>query len=109
MASKRFRVIWTEAAAYDLVQIAIQVAADSPPAAQKLLVRLRERASRLEILPDRGRVAPELAEAGVRTYRELVSRPYRILYRRSGRDVIVVAVLDGRRDLEDVLFERLVR
>jgi GrpB-like predicted nucleotidyltransferase (UPF0157 family) len=36
-------------------------------------------------------------------------RPYRIVYRISGNTVVVLAVLDGRRDLQDVLLERLVR
>jgi plasmid stabilization system protein ParE len=109
MTGKRFRVVWTEVASQDLAQIALHVGAQSPPAAARLLDRLRDRASRLEVLPDRGRIVPELAGIGIRTYRELLSRPYRILYRRTGRDVVIVAVLDSRRDLEEVLFERLVR
>ena len=52
---------------------------------------------------------PELASSGTRMWRELVVRPYRIVYRIRKDTVMVGAVLDGRRDLEDLLLERLTR
>ena len=45
----------------------------------------------------------------MRTWRELVIRPYRLVYRIEGDTVIVLAVFDARRDLEDLLLERLLR
>ena len=54
-------------------------------------------------------MVPELAHFGMRTWRELVVRPYRLVYRIEGDTVTVLAVIDGRRDLEDVLLERLLR
>jgi plasmid stabilization system protein ParE len=52
---------------------------------------------------------PELSRFGMRSWRELVVRPYRILYRVSGGTVTVLVVFDARRDLEDLLLERLLR
>jgi toxin ParE1/3/4 len=52
---------------------------------------------------------PELAHFGIHSLRELIERPYRIVYRVASDTVTVVALLDGGRDLEDVLLERLVR
>jgi toxin ParE1/3/4 len=40
-------------------------------------------------------------------YRELVATPWGIMYRVSGHTVSVLAVVDGRRNAEDVLLERL--
>ena len=40
---------------------------------------------------------------------ELTIRPYRLVYRIEGDTVTVLAVFDARRDLEDLLFERLLR
>jgi toxin ParE1/3/4 len=45
----------------------------------------------------------------MRTWRELVMRPYRMIYRMEGDTVTVLAVFDGRRDLGDLLLERLTR
>jgi toxin ParE1/3/4 len=109
MADSAVRVIWAEAAVRDLEEIVSYVALDSPLAAERLLERLRRKAGSLETSPKRGRVVPELMRLGMRTWRELVVRPYRLVYRAAGKGVVVLAVFDGRRDLEDVLLERLVR
>lgn len=45
----------------------------------------------------------------MQTWRELIVRPWRIIYRAEGDLVTVLALFDGRRDLEDVLLERLIR
>ena len=39
-------------------------------------------------------------------YRELVVNKYRILFRARDRDVILLGVLDGRRDLAELLVQR---
>lgn len=109
MADRRFRVVWAEAAAADLEEIVAFVAEDSSIEAERLLERLRRVARRLESMPTRGRVVPELARFGIGSWRELVTRPYRLVYRLTGDTVTVVALFDGRRDLEDVLLERLLR
>jgi toxin ParE1/3/4 len=55
----------------------------------------------------RGRVVPELAAVGVQRYRELIEGNYRIIYAVNENEVRVVAVLDGRRDVADLLHRRL--
>ena len=109
MAERRFRVQWAEAAARDLEEITAFVAVDSQANAQRLLATLRAKASSLETVPRRGRVVPELARFGMQTWHELLVKPYGIVYRVSGDTVTVLALFDGRRDLEDVLLERLLR
>jgi len=109
MARRKWRVVWAESAADDLVEIVSFIAGNSPANAHRLLIRLRSRADSLERSPQRGRVVPELASAGTRMWRELVVKPYRIVYRIRKDIVMVGAVVDGRRDLEDLLLERLTR
>lgn len=109
MARRRFRVRWAEVAVRDLEEIVSYVAVDSQANAILMLERIEGRAASLESSPTRGRVVPELAHFGMRTWRELVVRPHRLVYRIEGDTVTVLAVFDGRRDLEDVLLERLLR
>jgi len=109
MAKRKLRVVWTEAAAQDLIEIVSFVAGDSLANARRLLVRLRSKADSLERSPRRGRVVRELASTGGRAWRELVVKPYRIVYRIRKEIVLVGAVVDSRRDLEDLLLERLTR
>ena len=58
-------------------------------------------------MPERGRIVPELREQGITVYRELVEPPWRILYRIESDRVWVLAVIDGRRNVEDILLKRL--
>ena len=109
MARPSFRVQWAEAAVRDLEELSGYIASDSPLNAERLLDKLERRARTLESAPARGRVVPELANFGIRNWRELVAKPYRIIYRIEEDTVTVLAVLDGRRDLEDLLLERLIR
>ena len=69
---------------------------------------MRRWAGTLKTLPGRGRVVPELLEFGITRWRELVTGPYRLVYRLEGRVVFVDGLFDARRDLEELLVERLL-
>jgi len=103
------RVLWTRTARRDLDAIVAYIATDSIENAMSVLDRLQERAESLTTAAERGRLVPELRSIGVHQYRELVERPWRIVYRIQSDSVTVLAVLDGRRDLETLLLDRLLR
>ncbi len=106
---RAYKVIWTEAAARDLEDLARYIARDSPANARRVMQRLHGRVESLGSLPERGRTVPELLDLGLRAWRELIERPYRIVYRISGDGVIVEVVFDGRRDAASLLRDRLLR
>ncbi|MCI0570784.1 MAG: type II toxin-antitoxin system RelE/ParE family toxin [Myxococcaceae bacterium] len=107
--SRTYDVQWAEVAVADLEELVDFIEREQPGAAAPVIDRLEAAAQRLETLPLRGRVVPELARFNIRLYRELIVRPWRILYRVGNGRVLVVAVLDGRRDLESLLLSRLLR
>lgn len=109
MAIARFTVHWALVAERDLQAIVDYVADESPVAAAAVLERIEERAAALARFPARGRVVPELAQQGIRTYREVIVPPWRIVYRIEGKTVYVLTVVDGRRNIEDALLDRLTR
>ena len=82
---------------------------DSPEKADRLLANLEKTVMKLEALPLRGHIPPELERIGVMEYREIFFKPYRIIYQVTEGTVYVYCVLDGRRDLQDLLQERLLR
>ncbi len=103
------RVLWTRTARRDLDAIVTYIATDSIENALSVLDRLQKRADSLTTAAESGRLVPELRSIGVHQYRELVERPWRIVYRIEPDSVMVLAVLDGRRELESLLLDRLVR
>ncbi|MEI6702886.1 MAG: type II toxin-antitoxin system RelE/ParE family toxin [Deltaproteobacteria bacterium] len=108
-AKQTIRVAWTRTAEEDLEGIVDFIADDSVDAALAVFARIRERAATLNIFPDKGRVVPELFQHGMVQYRELILSPWRIIYRVDGGTVYVTAIFYSRRNLEDMLLERLSR
>lgn len=104
-----YYIVWTETAENDLFEIINYIATDNVAAARKALRRIQEKAQQLASLPQRGRVVPELLEVGISMYREMLVKPWRIIYRIEEKTIHVLAVLDSRRDLETLLLERLLR
>jgi plasmid stabilization system protein ParE len=85
------------------------IARDHVDAAIRVLDKIREAASTLQAMPKRGRIVSELEELGLRIYHEIISSPWRIIYKISDPNVFVMAVIDSRRNVEDILLERLIR
>jgi toxin ParE1/3/4 len=101
-------LIYGDGARSDILAIADHIAHDSPINADKALGRLERRIATLMIFPERGRVVPELQWHGINHIREIFEKPWRILYQLRASRVVIVAVYDGRRDLQDVLLERFL-
>jgi len=105
-----FSVLLVEDAEKDLWEIYLYVAQnDSVEKADRLLDNLERAILKLETLPERGHFPPELERIGVREYREIFFKPYRIIYEVIRSEVFVHCVLDGRRDLQDLLQRRVLR
>ena len=106
----KYRVRILVDAELDLEEIVSYVAAeDSLDKALDLLERLERSCGSLATHANRGHVPAELRAVGVSQYREIHFKPYRIVYRVEKREVYVYAILDGRRDLRDLLQRRLLR
>ena len=83
--------------------------ADGRNRADHLLAKLQETCQSLAEMPRRGHSPPELERVGVSGYREIHFKPYRIIYQIVGRKVFIHCVLDGRRNLQDILERRMLR
>jgi len=105
---KKYRVIWADVAENDLSNIIEFIANDSPTKALQILEIIKEKTSSLYHLLERGRLIPELQEHGISQYREIIISPWRVIYRISDRNVYVLAVLDSRQNIEDILLKRLI-
>ncbi len=58
--------------------------------------------------PYRGSYPRDLLDIGIRKYREVFFKPYRIVYRTVGATVYVLVIADGRRDMRSLLQRRLL-
>ena len=105
-----FAVGWTQTAVDDLLSIIDYVAEhDGAETAERLYGQITNATAGLETMPFRCRVVPELEAEGIDAYRELLVGPYRLMFAVRGSEVVLLTVLDGRRDLGDLLIARALR
>ena len=74
-----------------------------------MLEKLLTLCERLEKHPERGHFLPELSSLGIKIYREVHFKPYRVVYEVIGREVFILLIVDGRRSLPAILERRLLR
>jgi len=102
--AERYRVEWSPIAIVDLDDILEFIARrETPERAAQLYLAIAQGVEALATHPRRCRIVPELKRIGINDYRELIVAPYRIFIRIDGRVVGIVGVLDGRRDIEEIL------
>ena len=89
------RVVWTYPAREDLRSHLQYLVEKSPGAAQRLFEEAEAAGDSLDELPERGRVVPELGEPH---RREILVGKYRLVYRVTRDDVIILRMIHGRRD-----------
>ena len=102
-----FKIVWSEIAILDLDLILDYIAnEDSVESAQGVYAKIELKVLSLNQSPCRCRVVPELLEIGVLEFREALWGPYRICFRMYEKTVVLVAIVDGRRNLDESLVER---
>jgi toxin ParE1/3/4 len=106
----RFEVQLTDDAERDLADIVQYVARrDSVASANHVLTRLIDVAESLTSNPQRGTRPQELLALGDTQYLQLFFKPYRLIYRMAGKLVTIYVIADGRRDMQTLLTQRLLR
>jgi plasmid stabilization system protein ParE len=107
--SEVFDVRWTRTAVRDLDEILEYIAAERGlDQALQLYGTLRHSFASLAKMPRRCRQVPKLLDIGLFEYREVIERPYRLVFRIVDQEVVILAILDSRRALEELLIQRTI-
>ena len=107
--AEKFEVLWSRSAVSDLDDILEYLAEQaSIDRALDLYEKVRRHVAELSTFPRRCRYVPELKAIGLTEFRELILPPYRIFFRLVEKRVILLGVLDSRRDLEEILVQRAI-
>jgi plasmid stabilization system protein ParE len=96
------RVHWTDRAKTRLRLIHDHIAKDAPLVASQVVERLLQRSVQIGDLPASGRTVPEYQRDDIR---EILERPYRIIYRILPDRIHVIAVMHYRQLLPGDLKE----
>ena len=110
MSARGFDVLLTANAEQDLEAIHDFICrSDGKAHADRVLERLLDVVESLSSFPDRGTHPKELLAVGFRECRQVLFKPWRVIYQTSGRRVIIHLICDGRRDMQTLLAHRLLR
>jgi len=91
------RIVWSRRALHDLESIAGYIAQDSPAYARIVLKTIINQTRTLSRFPHSGRKVPEFDNEEIR---ELIAYSYRIIYRVQQEEIVIAAVIHGKRILE---------
>ena len=92
------RVHWTQNAVEHLVNIYEHIALNSPTYAKGMVDKITRRSEQITDQPLSGRKVPEYQTDDIR---ELIEKPYRIIYRIKEDQIDVLAVIHGARLLPE--------
>ena len=89
---------WSEEALEDIESIATYIEKDSPTYAKSVVSKFFEKAEILQEFSELGRKVPEFND---KTIREIFVYSYRLIYRVSKEKILIVAIVHGKRLLEN--------
>jgi plasmid stabilization system protein ParE len=104
----QFNVIWVDSAKNELLEIIEYIALENQSNAKKIYQNIKNKADSLSTMPYKGRIIPEFKQFDINLYREVIESPWRIMYRIQDKTVVIMTILDGRRDVEDILFKKII-
>ncbi|MFC3116175.1 type II toxin-antitoxin system RelE/ParE family toxin [Cellvibrio fontiphilus] len=94
------KVIWSARAVMDLEDIQAYIAKDNASYAPVFAARLLKATRHLPEFPLSGRIMPEAQQSDIR---ELLFQDYRIVYRVTTKQIEIVMVVHGSRNLENLI------
>jgi toxin ParE1/3/4 len=108
-SSAKYEVVLTEGAEQDLEALHDYISEfDCIANANYVLDAVMDVVQSLSKFPERGSYPKELVSLGIKEYRQIFFKPYRVIYRVTGTQVIIYVIADGRRDMQSVLARRLL-
>jgi toxin ParE1/3/4 len=94
------RLAWSPEAIEDIESIASHIERDSQWYAKAIASKIVETAETIPDFPEIGRIVPEIGNPSIR---ERFVYSYRIIYRIETQEILVAAVIHGRRQLQPFL------
>lgn len=103
-------IIWTKDASDDLYDIISFIKQNSGLSiAKNIYSKFKTKVDNLIIFPELGTVVPELKNIGINYIKQMVISPWKVYYKSDNNKIIILSIIDSRRNLEDILIEKLIK
>jgi addiction module RelE/StbE family toxin len=106
--AKKYYIRWTTPAREDLNEIIDYISETNLSYATKVLDNIEGAVQTLHTSPKKYRIVPEFERFGVLSYREIIVEYWRIIFKIEEEYVYIMLVIDGRRNLEDLILKKIM-
>jgi addiction module RelE/StbE family toxin len=106
---EKYLVNMTQNAENDLKEIILFIAQNNPQTAIKIMEKIQAKINTLDHSPYRGGYVPELLARNIKDYRQIIESPWKIIYKVDDDIVNILAIIDSRRNLQDILIKKLLK
>ncbi len=97
-----YRIVWSPEAIEDIEAIAEYIERDSKFYAKAVVNKIFNSSEKLKEFPKIGREVPEIAREEIR---ELIIYSYRLVYQIKEKQILIIAVIHGKRQFDSVIKE----
>ena len=105
---ENYNIKWASPALDDLDEIIEYISKTNLTYSIKVMDKIYEQVNKLNINPERCRIVPELEKYGYLSYRQLIVDYWKIIFKIEGNIVYIMVVIDGRRNLEDIILKKIL-
>ena|SRR5215510_8212386 len=105
---QKYDVKMTQSAENDLNEIIEFISQNNPRTALVIMERIIAKIETLDRFPYKGGYVPELLAKNIKDYRQITEKPWKIYYKINENIVNVMAIIDSRRNLKDILINKLL-
>jgi toxin ParE1/3/4 len=102
-------ILWSEDASNDFIEIVtytknkfgIKIAKEASD-------RILSTIEKVLTFPNHGKTVNELNKIGIKQIKELQQSPWRIFYRIDNEIIYIISIIDGRRNIEELLYKKVI-
>ena len=106
---EEYSINMTQNAINDLDEIIMFIAQNNPQTAIKIMEKIKAKINTLDHFPYRGSYVPELIKRNIKDYRQITEPPWKIIYGVDDNVVNILTIIDSRRNLQDLLIQKLLK
>ncbi|MCL2793001.1 MAG: type II toxin-antitoxin system RelE/ParE family toxin [Spirochaetaceae bacterium] len=106
---EEYHVKLTQSAEKDLNEIIDFIAENNPRTALTIMEKIQRKIDTLDHFPYRGSYVPALLAKNIKDFRQVTEHPWKIYYKIIENKVYVMAIIDSRRNLKDILINKLLK
>jgi toxin ParE1/3/4 len=105
----KYKIIWSKDAGEEFIEIISWYKYTvGKSVAEKIYSKINSQIKKLKDMPGIGKQVQLLKDIGINDYRQIVQDHWIIYYKVEGQSVYIISVIDGRRNLEEILYKKII-